>query len=297
MDSKILIGTALNDHVRFYLGDTTSVVDAARQIHDMWPTSLAALGRVMSITACMGLMQKGEDESVTTTINGGGSIGTIMVTANNKGKVKGFVGDPHLYLKYNENNKLAVGLVVGTNGYLKVLKNLKLKQNYTSSVALQTGEIGDDFAYYFQLSEQVPTIISVGVLVNEDYTCKASGVLLIELLPNHEEEDIVYLENLLKELKPISSVIDKDKDLHKYINSLFKDAKVLEEETIEYECDCNRERFMANLLTLPKKDIEDLSKEEKIEVKCEFCNKTYTYTKQDLEKVLTYANYRERKNK
>lgn len=296
MESKILIGTALNEHVRFYLGDTTKIVDEAQKIHDMWPTSLAALGRVMSITSCMGLMQKGEDESVTTTINGGGEIGTIMVSANNKGKVKGFVGDPHCYLKYNDGNKLAVGLVVGTNGYLKVLKNLKLKQNYTSQVALQTGEIGDDFAYYFQVSEQVPTIVSVGVLVNEDYSCKAAGVLLLELLPNHTEEDIVYLENLLKGLEPISSVLDKDRDLVKYINSLFNDAKVLEEETLSYQCDCSREKFMANLLTLPTKDIEDLAKEEKIEVKCEFCNTTYEYSKQDIEKVLSYAKYKDRKN-
>ena len=281
-ESKILIGTALNSHVRFYLGDTTKVVDEAQKIHDMWPTSLAALGRVMSVTACMGLMQKGEDESVTTTINGGGEIGTIMVTANNAGKIKGFVGDPHCYLKYNDGNKLAVGLVVGTNGYLKVLKNLKLKQNYTSQVALRTGEIGDDFAYYFQVSEQVPTVVSVGVLVNEDYSCKTAGILLLELLPNHTEEDIVYLENLLKDLKPISSVLDEDRDLLKYINSLFSDAKVLEEEIIQYNCDCSREKFMANLLTLPTKDIESLLNEETVEVKCEFCNKTYNYSKEDI---------------
>lgn len=296
MESKILIGTALKEHVRFYIGDTTSVVEEARKIHDMWPTSLAALGRVMSVTACMGLMQKGEDESVTTTINGGGQIGTIMVTANNKGKIKGFVGDPHCYLKYNDGNKLAVGAVVGTDGYLKVLKNLKLKQSYTSQVALRTGEIGDDFAYYFQVSEQVPTVVSVGVLVNEDYSCKTAGILLLELLPNHTEEDIVYLENLLKDLKPISSVLDEDRDLLKYINSLFSDAKVLEEEIIQYNCDCSREKFMANLLTLPTKDIESLLNEETVEVKCEFCNKTYNYSKEDIEKVLSYAKYRDRKD-
>ncbi|MDO5440820.1 MAG: Hsp33 family molecular chaperone HslO, partial [Erysipelotrichaceae bacterium] len=247
--------------------------------------------------ACMGLMQKGEDESVTTTINGGGQIGTIMVTANNKGKVKGFVGDPHCYLKYNETGKLAVGLVVGTDGCLKVLKNLKLKQSYTSQVKLQTGEIGDDFAYYFQASEQVPTVVSVGVLVNEDYSCKTSGILLLELLPNHTEEDIVYLENLLKDLKPISSVLDEDRDLIKYIKSLFADAKILEEQPLEYKCDCSREKFMANLLTLPTSDIKELANEESVEVKCEFCNSTYKYTKEDMEKVLSYANYRDNKNK
>ncbi|MDD5843193.1 MAG: Hsp33 family molecular chaperone HslO [Solobacterium sp.] len=290
MENKILIGTALNDRVRFYLGDTTKLVDEARKIHDMWPTSLAALGRVMSVTACMGLMQKGEDETVTVNINGGGSIGTIMCVANSKGEVKGFVGDPQLYLKYNSNNKLAVGLVVGKDGYLKVIKNLSLKQNYTSQVKLQSGEIGDDFAYYFAASEQTPAIVSVGVLVNEDYSCKSAGVLLIELLPNHTEEDVEYLEKLLKDLEPISSVLDRDRDLNKYLHTLFTDAKVLEERNVEYKCDCSRERFMASLLTLPKKDIEDLSKEEKIEVHCEFCNKRYEYSKEDLQTVLSYAD-------
>lgn len=295
MESKILIGTALNEHVRFYLGDTTALVDEARKIHNMWPTSLAALGRTMSVTACMGLMQKGEDESVTTTINGGGAIGTIMVTADNAGRVKGFVGDPELYLKYNSNNKLAVGLVVGIDGYLKVIKNLHLKSSYTSQVALQSGEIGDDFAYYFSVSEQRNTICSVGVLVNEDYSCKAAGILLIELLPNATESDIEYLEEMLKTLKPISAVLDEDRDLIKYINSLFSDARILEEQNVYYECDCSRERFLRNFLTLPKKDIEDLAKDESIEVKCEFCNKTYKYTKEDLELVLSYANkYKDR---
>lgn len=292
MESKIIIGTALNKHVRFYLGDTTSIVEKARIVHDLWPTSLAALGRTMSVCSCLGLMQKGENESVTVTINGGGEIGTIMVTANNNGIIKGFVGDPHCYLKYNDGNKLAVGLVVGTNGYLKVLKNLKLKQSYTSQVALQTGEIGDDFAYYFKVSEQIPTVVSVGVLVNEDYSCKSSGILLLELLPNHTEEDIIYLEELVKKLEPISSVIEKDNNLVKYIKSLFNDVEILEEQELKYECDCSREKFLANLLTLPKSDIEELAKEEFIEVKCEFCNKVYKYTKKDLEKVLSYANYR-----
>ena len=288
-DSKVIIGTALNNHVRFYLGDTTKLVDDAGKIHDCWPTSLAALGRVLSITSCMGLMQKGNDESVTITINGGGSIGTIMASANEKGDVKGFVGDNHCYLKYNDTNKLAVGLVVGKEGYLKVLKNLHLKSDYISQVALQTGEIGDDFAYYFNVSEQRPCIVSVGVLVDVDYSCKASGVLIIELLPDHNEEDIEYLENLAKKLEPISSIIDKKIALEDYINSLFDDALILEERNIRYHCDCSRERFLRNLLTLPKKDLVDLAKDEKIEVKCEFCEKEYVFDKNDIELLLKYA--------
>lgn len=297
MKNNVLIATALNNHARIYLFNSKQTVETARKLHDMWPTSCAALGRTLSVTALMGLMQKDENEVVTVTINGGGSIGTIMCVATNNGIVKGFCGDPQLYLKYNDSNKLAVGLVVGTDGYLKVNKNLKLKQQYTSQVALRTGEIGDDFAYYFSVSEQRPSIVSVGVLVDTDYSVKSSGAMIIELLPNHTEEDIVYLENLLKDLKPISSVLDEDRDLIKYIKSLFADAKILEEQPLEYKCDCSREKFMANLLTLPTSDIKELANEESVEVKCEFCNSTYKYTKEDMEKVLSYANYRDNKNK
>lgn len=292
MESKIIIGTALNRHVRFYLGDTTKLVEDARLIHDCYPTSLAALGRLMSITACLGLRQKEEGESITATINGGGAIGTIMATADSDGNVKGFVGDNHIYLKYNESNKLAVGLVVGKNGYLKVLKNLKLKSDYTSQVALQSGEIGDDFAYFFSVSEQVPTIVSVGVLVDVDYSCKAAGVLLIELLPNHTEEDIEFLEDLTKKLEPISSVIDRDKDLVKYIKSIFADAEILETEEVKYHCNCSREKFLAKLLTLPKKDLEEIIADKHIEIKCEFCEKKYEYGEEDIKLLMKYVKDR-----
>ncbi len=288
-ESKIIIGTALNDHLRFYLGDTTKLVDDAGKIHDCWPTSLAALGRTMSVTACLGLMEKDADETITATINGGGSIGTIMACGDSLGNVKGFVGDNHCYLKYNESNKLAVGLVVGKNGYLKVLRNLKNKGNYTSQVPLVSGEIGDDFAYYFNVSEQRPNVVSVGVLVDTDYSCKSAGVLIMELLPDHSEEDICYLENLTKKLEPISSVIEKNNNLNEYINNLFSDAKILEEHEVRYHCNCSKEKFLANLLTLPKKDLVDLASDEKIEVKCEFCEKEYTYDKDDIALLMKYA--------
>lgn len=290
MSSNLYIGTARDRHIRIYLANTKQICEDARQTHTLYPTSLAALGRVLSVTAVMGSMLKGEDESVTTTINGNGPIGTVMAVANSKGEVKGFCGDPTIYLKYTSNNKLAVGLAVGKEGYLKVLKDLKLKNNYVSQVKLQTGEIGDDFAYFFNVSEQTPSIVSVGVLVDTDYACKAAGCLLIQLMPNHVEEDIQYLENILKTLEPISTVLDKGIDPKEYLKSLFPDIEILEEKELVYKCDCSRERFLRNLLTLPKKDLEELAQDEKIEVKCEFCNKTYTFTKEELLKVLGYAS-------
>jgi len=286
--NNVLIATALNRHVRIYLFNSKQMVEEARRIHDLWPTSCAALGRSLSITGLMGLMQKDENETVTVTINGNGPIGTILCVATSKGIVKGFCGDPHIYETYPDSHKLAVGKAVGTDGYLKVTKNLKLKQNYTSQVALQSGEIGEDFAYYFSVSEQVPTIVSVGVLVDVDDTVKSAGAMIIELLPNHTEQDIEYLEKL--ELSPISSVLSKNDDLKAYLNSMFPENEILEEKQIRYECDCSRERFMASLLVLPNKDLYELSKEEAIEIKCEFCNKEYKFDKKDIELIMSYAD-------
>ena len=291
MKNNVIIATALNEHARIYLFNSKQVVEQARKVHDLWPTSCAALGRTLSVTALMGLMQKDENEVVTVTINGGGAIGTILCVANCNGQVKGFCGDKQIYLKYNDSNKLAVGLAVGNQGYLKVTKNLKLKQQYTSQVELQTGEIGDDFAYYFSTSEQRPTIVSVGVLVDTDYSVKSAGAMIIELLPNHTEEDIVYLENL--KLQPISSVLDKNDDLYSYINSLFNDVKILEEKSITYHCDCSKERFMSSILTLPKKEIEELALDDKIEIKCEFCEKEYVFDSNDINTILAYAANKE----
>lgn len=286
MGSKVLIGTARNEKVRVYLADTKEVVQTAQKLHELYPTSSAALGRTLSVTAIMGVMLKGERETVTTTINGNGPIGTIMAIAKSNGEVKGFCGDKEIYLKYNDGNKLAVGLAVGTEGYLSVTKDLQLKSKYTSQVALQTGEIGDDFAYYFMKSEQRPTITSVGVLVDTDYSIKSAGCLLIELLPNATEDDIVFLENLSKTLEPISSVLAKRDDLENYLNELFDDYQLLETRDLAYVCDCNKQRFIDGIMTLPKKDIDELFKKENVEVKCEFCNKTYIIEHSDLEKCL-----------
>lgn len=288
MENNVLIGTVLKGHARIYLMDSFEVVETARKLHDLWPTSCAALGRTLSVTSLMGLMQKDENEVVTVQINGGGPIGTLLCVATCNGIVKGFCSNPHYYETYPDSHKLAVGTGVGTNGYLKVTKNLKLKQQYTSQVEIQTGEIGQDFAYYFSVSEQVPTIVSVGVLVDTDDKVKSAGAMIIELLPNHTEEDIDYLESL--KLEPISSVLAKNNNLYDYLNSLFTDAEVLETKTVKYECDCSKERFMANILALPRKDIDELALEDSLEIKCEFCDKVYNIDSNDLATILTYAN-------
>ena len=284
MENNVLIATALHGHVRIHLFNSKEMVEEARKTHDLWPTSCAALGRTLSVTALMGQMQKGENEAVTVTINGGGEIGTILCVAQGDGTVKGFCGQPHIYETYPDTGKLAVGKAVGTDGYLKVTRNLKLKQNYTSQTALRSGEIGDDFAYYFSVSEQVPTIVSVGVLVDTDDSVRSAGAMIIELMPNHEEEDIRYLEDL--KLRPISSVLNDDPDIHHYLYQLFPEAEVLEEKYIRYHCDCSKERFLQKLLTLPKKDLKEIANEKDLEIRCEFCEKVYRFDPKDIRKLL-----------
>lgn len=289
MENKLVKAMALNDHIRIYCVNTTNLCNKERMVHDLWPTSLATLGRVSSVASIMAAMLKNKDERIVVQINGGGPIGTVMVEANENGHIRGFVGDPHIYLKYNESNKLAVGIAVGTEGYLKVTKDSNLKNNFTGQVALQSGEIGDDFAYYFTTSEQTPSVVSCGVLVDTDYSCKSAGALIIQLLPDANEEDIVTVEEVLKTLKPISTLIQEQEEPSLIIKSIFKDATIVETKEVTWSCDCQKERFKMGLLTLNINDLKEMAQDEdEIEVKCEYCNKTYTFDKKELNEMVEF---------
>lgn len=289
--NPLVIAIDKKHNVRIHLAETTALVEEARKIHHLAPTSLAALGRVLSMTAVMGCMMKGQQESVNVTINGGGPLGTIMAVAKNNGEVKGFVANPDYYEVYPGTHKLAVGLGVGSNGTLRVTKDLEMKQRYTTQVALQTGEIGDDFAFYFAKSEQRPSVVSVGTMVDVDQSTKAAGVFFMELLPGHSEEDIVFLENICRELSPISSLIASNKSLYEILKSYFPEAEVLEIRELFYRCDCTQERFLGGLLTLPEADIEALEKEGEVEVRCDFCGKIYHFDATQLREAKKHAEH------
>ena len=288
MKSYIIISTALQSHVRVYLADTTEMVEQARLTHDLWPSSCTALGRSLSITSVMASMLKDENEAISTIINGNGPIGTIMCVATGNGKIKGFCGNNAIYLKRNSDNKLIVGDIVGKDGYLKVIKDLKMKSNYTSQVKLVSGEISEDFAYYYRSSEQTPCVISSGVITGDNYNVESAGCIFIELMPGHTEKDIQYVESIVKKINnhPITSAIKNNENLDDYLKELFEDLIFLDKKYIEYECNCSKEKFFNNLRALPKKDIIDLLKDESIETKCEFCNKKYIFYKKDLEELL-----------
>ena len=287
MTDKLVKGLIRNKKVRVYLCKTTDLCELARVKHDLWPTSLAALGRVLSVTAILGGMLKNDDEKVTVHINGNGPIGTIMTDGYKDGHVRGFVGDPHLMLVDNHTNKLAVGVIVGKDGYLRVIKDTGLKDDFAGTVKLISGEIGEDFAYYFTVSEQIPTAVSVGVLVDEKNSVIAAGALVIQMMLDANEDDIVYSEELIKDIGPISQQILNQQDVSKLAIKLFKDIEILEETELSFRCDCSLEKMYSALITLSSKDIQDMiDQDHGCEIVCQYCGKKYYFNEDKLKEII-----------
>lgn len=283
---KLMRAVARKGNVRIFLCDTTDIVDEARKKHNLWPTASAALGRLLSIASMMGSDLKGKDEKLTITINGGGPIGTLMADADSKGNVRGFVSNPEVHYEYHNIKKLAVGIAVGNNGYLEVKKDLGLKENFNGKVALQTGEIGEDFAYYLAVSEQVPSLVSVGVLVNTDNSVQSAGGMIIQMMPGASEEDIQYVEEHTKGMKPMSELIDSGESLESILKSIFSDVKILEESDIEYKCNCSKEKMEAALMTLSDDDLQAMIDEDHgCELTCQFCKNSYQFSEEDLKNI------------
>ncbi|MFV0255353.1 MAG: Hsp33 family molecular chaperone HslO [Erysipelotrichaceae bacterium] len=284
---KLIRGLAHNKRLRVFIVRTTELVEKARAKHLLWPTSAAALGRVLNVATMMGSMLKGEKEQITIQINGGGPLGTILVRSYYDGRVKGFVANPDVMLINNNNGKLAVGKAVGIDGYLKVSKDLNLKNDFTGQVKLISGELAEDFAYYFNVSEQTPSFVSVGVLVNEDSTIKASGGIIIQLMPEANEKDILFIENIAKDLKPISTLIAENKTPEQIAGMIFDDFELLATGKPYFGCDCSKERMFVALTSLNKEDLEVMIKEDDgCEMHCEFCNSKYKFTGTDLQAIL-----------
>ncbi len=286
MKDYLVRGIVNSKNVRVFACRTTGVVEEARKKHDLWPTASAALGRMMSATLMMGIMGN-QQEKITVTINGGGPIGTMMCVTQGDGKVKGFVGDPHVHYTYNDTGKLAVGVAVGKEGYLEVIRDMQIREAFTGRVPLQTGEIGDDFTYYFAASEQTPSVVSLGVLVNDTNEILASGGFIIQLLPDATEEDIEYIENKLNGFPAISTLIYEGKTPEEVLQMLFDDVELLETQDLFFECDCSRERMIEALGTLPGGELQAMIDEDHgCEITCHFCNSRYQITEAELQGIL-----------
>lgn len=283
MEDQLVKAVACNQHVRIYMCSATTLVNEAKERFDLWPCASAALGRTLMVGSMMGSMLKNEQEQLTILINGGGSIGTILVDAYPDGHVRGFVSDPHIHFEYNDTKKLAVGVAVGKEGYLKVTKHLHMRQNWEGIVNLQSGEIGEDFAYYFTMSEQTPSAVSVGVLVDTDHSIIAAGGLIIQMMPDATEADISKTEALIANLPHMSTLIQNHQSLEEIIHTFYDDVKILDQHSIEFRCHCDKESMARALASLTTEELDAMIKEDHgCEITCNFCNNQYHFTEQEL---------------
>ncbi|MGX8835013.1 Hsp33 family molecular chaperone HslO [Amedibacillus sp. YH-ame6] len=284
MKDYLVKALTCEERVRVYICSTTALVEEARQRFDLYPTSAAALGRVLSVGSMMGSMLKSDKEQLTIKINGGGPIGTVLVDAYSDGHVRGFVSDPHILLQYNDTGKLAVGMAVGNQGTLEVIKDLHMKENWGGTVAIQSGEIGDDFAYYFTASEQTPSAVSVGVLVNTDGSIIAAGGLIIQMMPDADEEDIAKVEQVVQHMKHISTYIQEYESLEDILKDLFQeDLKILSTQDVCFKCDCDKAKMKRVITTLSKEERTAMIEEDHgCEITCNFCNERYQFSEEEL---------------
>src|SRR5690625_1821744 len=288
MMDYLVKATLYNNKVRAYAAVTTHSVEEARKRQDSYATTTAALSRSMTSTVLMGAMLKGE-EKLTVRISGNGPIGELVTDANSKGEIRGYVDNPHVDFELNEKGKLDVSRAVGTEGSLSVVKDVGLKDYFTGSVPLASGEIGDDYTYYFALSEQTPSAVGAGVLINPDHSVLASGGFIIQLLPGATEEMIQQLEADINNFPAISKLIEEGKSPEEILQTLFEGEEInfLETMPVRFSCDCSKERIETAIKGLGEAEIQDMiEKDNGAEATCHFCNEVYTFTEEDLEKLI-----------
>ncbi|MCD2138313.1 Hsp33 family molecular chaperone HslO [Salinicoccus halitifaciens] len=290
MSDHLVRGLGLDDEIRILAVDTTETINEAVSRHGAYPTAAAALGRTMTAAVLMGSMLKNE-EKVTATIEGGGPIGAIVADSNANGTVRGYLGNPQVHFDLNDSGKLDVKRAVGTEGYLRVVKDIGLKEHFTGSTEIVSGEIGEDFSYYFYASEQVPSIVGLGVLVNPDNTIKAAGGFIIQVLPGASEETFDFLDARSKEMEPVSKQIDKGMSPREIINAAIGEDnwRELGEMPVSFECNCSKERFLNAISALDPSEIISMIKEDGgAEADCHFCRNKVWIEKEELQELITH---------
>ncbi|MEF2968716.1 Hsp33 family molecular chaperone HslO [Paenibacillus sp. M1] len=286
---RLVRGTAMDGKVRAFAVRTTELVEELRRRHDTYPTTTAALGRTVTAAAMMGAMLKGE-EKLTVQVKGDGPVGQIVADANAKGEVRGYVSNPHVQLPSNSKGKLDVAGAVGTTGYIHVTKDLGMKEPYQGSVPLISGELGEDFTYYFALSEQTPSAVGLGVLVEADNSVIVAGGFIVQLMPGLSDPEIDAIERAVSQLPPVTSLLDQGLEPEEMLRWILPDVKVLDELEITFSCHCSRERVERTLISLGKEELTELRNEEKeTEVICDFCNEVYTFGPKDLDDLIAQS--------
>ncbi|WP_137792153.1 Hsp33 family molecular chaperone HslO [Bacillus sp. E(2018)] len=292
MNDYLIKALACDGQIRAYAISSTEMVSEGQRRHDTWPTASAALGRAMTASTMMGMMLKGENNSITVKIEGGGPIGVIIVDSNTKGETRGYVTNPHTHFELNSKGKLDVARAVGKDGYLSVLKDIGMREKFTGQVPMVSGELGEDFTYYFASSEQVPSAVGVGVLVNPDNSIKASGGFIVQVMPNASDTIVDLLEERINAIPPISRLIEKGMTPEEILFELLGEdqVQILEKSPVHFQCTCSHERFGQAIVSLGEQEISDIIEEDgQAETNCQFCNATYIFTKEELQTLLDQA--------
>lgn len=288
MSDYIVRATAADSQIRAFAALTTEVVETARKDHNTSPVATAALGRLLTGGAMMGVMMKGEKDILTLQVKGDGPINGITVTADSQGRVKGYVGNPSAILPANAIGKLDVSGVVG-NGILNVIKDMGMKEPYSGQVALQTGEIAEDLTYYFAVSEQVPSAVGLGVLMNKDNTVRVAGGFIVQVMPFAGEETIARLEENIGKIKSVTTLLDEGHTPESLLEHVLEgfDLEINDTVPTEFYCNCSKNRVEKALISIGRKELNSLIQEGKdVELNCHFCNTNYVFSVEELKEIL-----------
>lgn len=291
MSDYIVRATAADNQIRAFAITSRDMVEKARQIHNTSPVATAALGRSLSAGAMMGSMMKGEQDLLTLQIRGDGPLGGITVTADSKAQVKGYVNEPAVLIPANAKGKLDVSGAIGT-GILQVIRDLGMKEPYVGQTELQTGEIAEDLTYYFANSEQIPSSVGLGVLLNRDNTVCQAGGFIIQLMPYTEDKVIDALEQRLAKVSSVTELLNRGLTPEGILEELLGELGLTVNDTIPtaFSCNCSKERVEKAIISIGSKEIREMIRDGKpIEVKCHFCNEAYSFNIEELKKILEKA--------
>ena len=290
MDNDYIVrATAANHQLRAFAVSSRNIVEEARKIHNTSPVATAALGRLLTAGSMMGSMMKGEKDVLTLQIECGGPIGGITVTADSSANVKGYVNNPNVILPPNAQGKLDVSSALGP-GFLNVIKDIGMREPYNGQTHLVSGEIAEDLTYYYATSEQTPSSVGLGVLLDKENFVRQAGGFIIQVMPDTEDEVIDKLEAKLNEVKSVTDMLEKGmtpEDILRYILGDM-DVEILETIPTEYKCNCSRERVSRAIASIGKKDLQEMIDEGKpIEVNCQFCGSHYNFDTEQLKELIT----------
>nr|WP_296157619.1 Hsp33 family molecular chaperone HslO [uncultured Blautia sp.] len=288
MNDYIVRAVAADTQIRAFAAVTTEMVETARKHHNTSPVATAALGRLLTGGAMMGVMMKGEKDLLTLQIKADGPIEGITVTADSKGRVKGYVGNPEVIIPANSIGKLDVAGAVG-HGILNVIKDMGMKEPYSGQVALQTGEIAEDLTYYFAVSEQVPSAVGLGVLMNKDNTVRQAGGFIVQVMPFAEEATIAKLEQNVQKIQSVTTLLEQGHTPESLLEQVLDgfDIEINDTMPTEFYCNCSKSRVEKALISIGRKELNELIQEGKdVELNCHFCNTNYVFNVEELKEIL-----------